>query len=47
MRATAHGTPSESARKVDSGRKIPCHTGDSNPRKQCAMPSQSDGRSTN
>ena len=42
MHATAHGgcrdTVRESALKADSGRKIPCRTGDSNsnPRQYCA-----------
>ena len=40
MHAIAHGgctdTERESALKVDSGRKIPCRTGDSNPRQYCA-----------
>ena len=40
MHAIAHGgctdTVRESALKVDSGRKIPCRTGDSNPRQYCA-----------
>ena len=40
MRAIAHGgckdTVRESAPEVDSGRKIPCRTDDSNPRQYCA-----------
>ena len=40
MYAIAHGgcadTGRESAPEVDSGRKIPCRTGDSNPRQYCA-----------
>ena len=40
MHATAHGgctdAVRESALKVDSGRKVPCRTGDSNPRQYCA-----------
>ena len=40
MHAIAHGgcmdTVKESAMEVDTGRKIPCHTGDSNPRQYCA-----------
>ena len=40
MHAIAHGvctdTVRESALVVDSGRKIPCRTGDSNPRQYCA-----------
>ena len=40
MHAIAHAgctqTVRESAPEVDSGRKIPCRTGDSNPRQYCA-----------
>ena len=40
MHAIAHGgctdTVRQSALKGDSGRKIPCRTGDSNPRQYCA-----------
>ena len=40
MQAIVHGgctdTVRESALKADSGRKIPCRTGDSNPRQYCA-----------
>ena len=42
MHAIAHGgctdTVRESALKVDSGRKIPCRTGESNLRRRCAGP---------
>ena len=38
--ATAHGgctdTVRQSALEADSGRKVPCHTGDSSPRSYCA-----------
>ena len=41
MHATARGgctdTVRESALEADSGRKIPCVTGDSNPRQYCAL----------
>ena len=42
MHANAHGvctdTVRESALKLDSGRKIPCRTGESNLRQRCAGP---------
>ena len=50
MHAIAHGgcteTVRESALEVDSGRKIPCCTGDSNPREYCARAFQSDALPT-
>ena len=36
-----HAIARESALKVDSGRKITCHTGDSNLRQYCALAFQS------
>ena len=39
-------TVKESALKVDTRRKIPCRTGDSNPRQYCALAFQSDALPT-
>ena len=36
----------ESALEVDSGRNIPCRTGDSNPRQYCALALHSDALPT-
>ena len=41
MHAIAH-TVWESALKVDSGRKIPCNTGDLNPHQYCTLAFQLD-----
>ena len=36
LNAISHGGCTESALRADSGRKIPCHARDSNPRQYCA-----------